>query len=86
MKLSHLLSLTTAVAGGAAAIRTLTRRHQWEQSNNRVAICVDHDDAAAAAIRAGISFADMLHRLAHNGAAHVSLPEWTLARLIATGQ
>ena len=86
MKLSHLLSLTTAVAGGAAAIRTLTRRHQWEQSNNRVAICVDHDDAAAAAIRAGISFADMLHRLAHNGATHVSLPEWTLARLIATGQ
>ncbi|MCB8946201.1 MAG: hypothetical protein H6658_20850 [Ardenticatenaceae bacterium] len=86
MKLSHLLSLTTAVAGGVAAIRTLTRRHQWEQSNNQAAICVDYDDAYAAAIRAGIPFADILHRLAHSGATHLSLPEWTLSRLINNGQ
>lgn len=86
MKLSHFLSLTTAIAGATAAFRVLTRRHQWEQANNRVAICVDYDDAYSAAIRAGISFDDMLGRLASNGATHLSLPEWTLSRLIASGQ
>lgn len=86
MKLSHLLSLTTAVAGATAAIRVLTRRHHWEQANNRVAICVDYDDAHSAAIRAGLPWADMLARLAGNGATHLSLPEQTVSRLIALGQ
>ncbi len=86
MKLSRLLSLTTAVAGVAAAARVLVRRHQWEQTNNRAAICVDFDDAQAAAIRAGLLLAEMLARLAESGATHVSLPEWTLNRLLAQGQ
>ncbi len=86
MKLSHLLTLTTAVAGSAAAWRVLSRRRAWEAQNNRVAICVDFDDAQAAAIRAGLPFAEMVARLAPNGATHLSLPEWTLNRLIAQGQ
>ncbi|MEI2611117.1 MAG: DUF5693 family protein [Candidatus Promineifilaceae bacterium] len=86
MKPSRLLSLTTTLAGVAAAGRVLLRRHQWEQQHNRVAICVDFDDAAAASIRAALPFDDMLHRLAENGASHISLPEWTLARLLHSGE
>ncbi len=86
MRLSRLLTLTTAVAGGAAALRVLSRRRVWEAQNNRVAICVDFDDAQAAAIRAGLPFAEMVARLAQNEATHLSLPEWTLHRLIAQGQ
>ena len=86
MKFSHLLTLTTAVAGGAAALRVLSRRRAWEAQNNRVAICVDFADAQAAAIRAGLPFAEMVSRLAQNGATHLSLPEWTLHRLLASGQ
>ena len=86
MRLSQLLTLTTAVAGGAAALRVLTRRREWEAENNRVAICVDFDDAQAAAMRAGLPFAEMVTRLAQNGATHFSLPEWTLNRLLANGQ
>ena len=61
-------------------------RHRWEQTNNRVSICVDFDDANAATIRAGISFDDMLAELAAHGATHVSLPELTLERLQSLGQ
>ncbi|HFQ92388.1 MAG TPA: hypothetical protein ENK32_00130 [Anaerolineae bacterium] len=86
MRLSQLLTLTTAVAGGAAALRVLSRRRAWEAQNNRMAICVDFDDAQAAAIRAGLPFAEMVARLAQNGATHLSLPEWTLQRLLAAGQ
>ena len=86
MKLSRLLSLTTTLAGVAAASRVLLRRHQWEQQHNRVAICVDFDDATAASIRAALPFDDMLHRLAENGATHISLPEWTLSRLLHSGE
>jgi hypothetical protein len=50
-----------------------------------MAICVDYDDAQAAAIRAGLSLADMAARLAENGATHLSLPEITLDRLRALG-
>ncbi|MDX1524483.1 MAG: hypothetical protein R3264_22830, partial [Anaerolineae bacterium] len=85
MKLSHMLSMATAVAGSAAT-RVLSRRRLWEANYNRVALCVDFDDAQAAAIRAGLPFAEMLKRLADNGATHVSLPEWTLDRLLALGQ
>jgi hypothetical protein len=31
-------------------------------------------------------FGDLLHELAHHGATHVSLPEWTLDRLLRTGR
>lgn len=85
MKFSRLLSLTTTLAGVAAASRVLLRRHQWEQQHNRVALCVDFDDAAAAALRAALPFDEMLHKLAANGATHVALPEWTLARLLHSG-
>ncbi|WP_420642951.1 DUF5693 family protein [Candidatus Leptofilum sp.] len=86
MKLSRLLSLTLAVAGGIASSRVLQRRHQWEAKNNRIAICVDFDDAQAAAIRAGLPLAELVEMLASNGATHLSLPELTLNRLLHTGQ
>jgi hypothetical protein len=86
LKLSQILSLATAVSGTIAASRILRRRHTWEQTSNRCAICVDFDDAQAAAIRAGLSFDEMLARLADNGATHISLPEYTLNYLRASGQ
>ncbi|MFQ5400685.1 MAG: DUF5693 family protein [Anaerolineae bacterium] len=86
MKLSRLLSLTTAAVGAAAAASVLARRHEWEKGHNRIAICVDFDDAQAAAIRAGLPFTEMLAKLAQAGATHVSLPEWTLDRLRQQGQ
>ncbi len=67
-------------------MRVLSRRRVWEAENDRMAICVDFDDAQAAAIRAGLPFAEMVTRLAQNGATHLSLPEWTLYRLLAVGQ
>ncbi|MBK8901513.1 MAG: hypothetical protein IPM53_10045 [Anaerolineaceae bacterium] len=86
MKLSRLLSLSLAVAGGVASSRVLQRRQQWETQNNRVAICVDFDDAQAAAIRAGLPLVELVEILAGNGATHLSLPELTLNRLRHTGQ
>lgn len=86
LKLSRLLSLTLAVAGSVASSRVLQRRQQWEQRNNRIAICVDFDDAQAAAIRAGVPLAELVNMLASNGATHLSLPELTLNRLLHTGQ
>ncbi len=86
MKLSRLLSLTLAAAGGLASSHVLQRRRQWEQRNNRVAICVDFDDAQAAAIRAGLPLAELVEMLVNNGATHLSLPELTLNRLRHTGQ
>lgn len=86
MKLSRLLSLTLAVAGGVASSRVLQRRQQWEAQNNRVAICVDFDDAQAAAIRAGLPLTELVEMLASNGATHLSLPELTLNRLLRSGQ
>ena len=86
MKLSRLLSFTLAVAGGIASSRVLQRRHAWEQRNDRIAICVDFDDATAAAIRAGLPFTELVQMLANNGATHLSLPELTLQRLLNSGQ
>ena len=86
MKISKIVSLATAVAGASAALRVLTRRHNWEQRNNQIAVCIDFDDVQAAAIRAGLPFAHLLEKLADNGATHLSLPEWTLDRLLAQGR
>jgi peptidoglycan/xylan/chitin deacetylase (PgdA/CDA1 family) len=86
MKLSQFLSLSLTVAGGLASIKTLTRRQQAEQANNRAAICIDYVDAYSASIRAGMTFADLLHELAHHGATHVSLPELSLNRLLRSGE
>jgi hypothetical protein len=86
MRLSRLLSVSLAAIGASFAARVLQRRHQWEQTHNRVAICVDYDDAYTAAIRAGMSFDELLHELHHHGATHLSLPELTLDRLLKAGQ
>lgn len=86
MNLSRLLSLAAATAGAAAATRVLLRRRDWESGNRHMAICVDYDDAYAAAIRAGVPFAEMLALLARSGATHLSLPEHTLERLLAQGE
>lgn len=86
MKFSHLLSLSLSVAGGLAARRVLQKRHTWEQTHNRVAICADFDDVNWAAIRAGKPLDEVLHELGHHGATHISLPELTLNRLCAHGQ
>jgi hypothetical protein len=86
MRLSRLLSLSLSAIGGAASVRVLQRRHAWEQTHNRVAICVDFDDAYSAAVRAGIPFDGFLHQIAEHGATHLSLPELTLHRLLITGQ
>lgn len=85
MRPSHYLALTAAIGGAAAAAKVLARRHRWEQVNNLAAICVDLDDVTAAAIRAGVPLADMFARLAEAGATHISLPEWTLHRLLMSG-
>ncbi|MGH2594016.1 MAG: DUF5693 family protein, partial [Anaerolineae bacterium] len=86
MKLSRLLSLSLILAGSVSASRVLVRRRHWERDHNRVAICVDYDDVYTAAIRAGISFDELLDELSHHGATHISLPEWTLNRLLRSGQ
>ncbi|MBI4315573.1 MAG: hypothetical protein HY679_06530 [Chloroflexi bacterium] len=86
MKLSRLLATALAVAGAASAARVLRRRHAWEQTHNRVAICVDFDDAHEAAIRAALPFDSFLGELARHGATHLSLPELTLNRLIEGGR
>lgn len=85
MKISRLLSLTSTIVGGLAAARVLTRRQRWERTHNRVAICVDYEDARAAALRAGQQFEDFVHDLGHHGATHIALPELTLNRLKTSG-
>lgn len=82
---SRLLSLGAAVTGAAMAWPVLYRRHFWEGQNNRVAICLDFDDAQAAAIRAGWPLETMLAAAAQHGATHLSLPELTLQRLLRLG-
>ncbi len=86
MKLSRLLSLSLTIAGGMSAARLLARRRRWESAHNRVAICVDYDDAYAASIRAGMSFDQLLDELSRHGATHISLPELTLNRLLLSGR
>ena len=86
MRLSRLLSLALSVVGGAAAARVLQRRHAWEQTHNRVAICVDFDDVYSAAVRAGLPLDGLLNQIAEHGATHLSLPELTLNRLLKSGQ
>jgi hypothetical protein len=78
--------LSLAAGGALATGRLLARRHRWEQQHNQVAICVDYDDGAAAAIRAGLPLDTLLERIAAHGATHLSLPELTLNRLRWLGQ
>lgn len=75
-----------AIAGGVAALGVLKKRYHWEKENNRVAICVDFDDLAAAATRAGMTLNDLAARVKDAGATHISIPEYTLQRLLATGK
>ena len=85
LKPATLLSLTLTALGGLASARVLQRRQAWEATHRRVAICVDLDDAKAAAIRAGQPLGAVLHALADHGATHASLPELSLNRLRAEG-
>ena len=86
MRLSSLLNLSLISAGGAASVRTLQRRHKWEQSNRRAYVVLDYDDALAVSTRAGLPLGEFLHEAHHHGATHVSLPELTLNRLLRAGR
>jgi hypothetical protein len=86
MRPSYLLNLGLVAAGAIASLPTLRRRHAWEQSNRRAFIVLDYDDALAVTTRAGLGLAGFLHEARHHGATHVSLPELTLARLVAHGR
>lgn len=86
MKLNRLLSLGLMTAGAAAALLPLQRRLGWDDANRTFAIALDFDDAAEAAVRAGLPLSDLLHQLWHAGATHLTLPEDTLARLLAQGR
>lgn len=84
--LSMALSLAMAIAGGVAALGVLKKRRHWEKENNRVAICMDFDDLTAAATRAGLPLDALATRVREAGATHVSIPEYTLQRLLAAGK
>ena len=86
MKLNHLLSLGLMTAGAAATILPLQRRVIWDNANRTFAIALDLDDTAEAATRAGVALDDLLHELWHAGATHLTIPEDTLARLMAQGR
>ncbi len=86
MRLSSLLNLGLIAVGTAAAVKTVRRRHQWEQSNQRTYIVLDHDDALAVCTRAGLLLAEFLPQARTHGATHFSLPELTLNRLLRAGR
>jgi hypothetical protein len=86
MRLSHLVNLSLIGLGAAASLRSLRRRHAWEQANRQASIVLDYDDALAVATRAGLPLADFLCRARERGATHISLPELTLDRLLRAGR
>lgn len=86
MNLHRLLTLGMMAAGAAAASQPIWRRRAWDDANRTVAIALDYDDTAEAAVRAGLPLPDLLHRLWHAGATHLTLPEDTLARLLMQGR
>jgi hypothetical protein len=86
MRLSSLLNLGLVAVGAAASLKTLRRRHQWEQANQRTCIVLDHDDALSVCTRAGIPLSEFLPLARAHGATHLSLPELTLNRLLRQGR
>src|SRR5574337_78265 len=86
MRLSSLLNLGLIAVGAAASLKTLRRRHRWEQANQRTCIVLDYDDALSVCTRAGLSLAEFLPLARAHGATHVSLPELTLDRLMHKGR
>jgi hypothetical protein len=86
MKLMHWLATGLMVAGAAAGARALRRRTAREAANRHVALVADYDDAVAVALRAPLALGALLARLRAAGATHVTLPEDTLARLMAQGR
>src|SRR5262245_9110433 len=86
MRISSLLNLGLIATGAVASLRTLRRRHAWETASQRAYIVLDYDDALAMSTRAGLALSELLHEAHHHGATHVSLPELTLARLVAKGR
>ena len=86
MRLSKLVNLGLIAAGAATSVKTLKRRAEWEGRNTPVYIVLDYDDALAVCTRAGLSFGDFLVKARDHGASHISLPEFTLHRLMAEGR
>ena len=73
MRLSSLLNLGLIAVGAAASVKTLQRRHQWEQANQRTYVVLDYDDALAVCTRAGLSLSEFSRQARAHGATHLSL-------------
>jgi hypothetical protein len=86
MSFSRLFAAGLMAAGTLASLRGLRRRAARERQNVHVALTVDYDDALAVAVRAPLPLDDLLAQLRAQGATHVTLPEDTLARLLAQGR
>ncbi|MDX1523764.1 MAG: DUF5693 family protein, partial [Anaerolineae bacterium] len=91
MKLNKILSYSLMTAGAAASVSALFQRWQWEENNVLAAIMLDWDDVHAVATRAvgDNQPGDVLNLLKEyqaEGATHLSIPELTLARLLARGE
>jgi len=86
MRLSSLLNLGLIAVGAAAAIPTLLRRREWEQSNQRTGIVLDYDDALSVCTRAAMPLGEFLQAARRHGATHLALPELTLNRLMREGR
>ncbi len=86
MRLSSFLNLGLIAVGAAASVKTLQRRHEWEQANQRTHVVLDYDDALSVCTRAGLSLSEFLPQARDHGATHLSLPELTLNRLLRGGR
>ena len=86
MKIQPLLSLGMMAAGAAAAIGPVRRRAAWDRAHSTVRVALDYDDLAEVAGRANQPLDNLLHALWHAGATHLTVPEDTLARLMAQGR
>lgn len=92
MNLHRLLSYTFITAGAVTSVRNILQRYQWEEHNVLAGIVLDWDDVQAVATRApglGAEGDDpveaLLRRYQAAGATHLSIPELSLARLLACG-
>lgn len=95
MNLHRTLSYSLMTAGAVASVNALLGRWQWDEANIHAAIMLDWDDAQAVAARAQNSglpvdaparLLALLGLYRANGATHLSIPELTLARLLAEGR
>ncbi|MCB0153796.1 MAG: hypothetical protein KDF65_03295 [Anaerolineae bacterium] len=86
MKLHHIISYSLLVTGAVASVKALFERWQWEENNVLASILLDWDDVQAVATRAGVEVEALLAEYAAGGATYLSIPEVTLARLLAKGE